>query len=70
MKLLGAKYKTFEGARKRAAFENGVALGEFLRGDKARLYSYLTQQVVGYWRVARHHDKKRQDAFERHGCVL
>jgi len=39
-KLLKETYKTYEGARKRAAFENGIALGEYKRGDKARLYHY------------------------------
>ncbi len=40
MKLIREKYKTYEGARKRAAFENAIAPGEFKRGDKARLYRY------------------------------
>jgi hypothetical protein len=39
-KLLKTVYKTFEGARKRAAFENAMAPGEFARGDKAKLYHY------------------------------
>ena len=39
-KLLKEKYKTAEGAYKRARFENGLARGEFLRGDKARIYHY------------------------------
>jgi hypothetical protein len=33
-KLLREKYKTYEGARKRCAFENGIAPGEYARGDK------------------------------------
>jgi hypothetical protein len=54
MKLLGTKYKTVEGARKRAAFENGLAKGEFERGDKAKHYRYSTiQDDNGLWRVAR-----------------
>lgn len=53
MRLLGAKYKTLEGARKRAAFENGVAPGEYRRGDKARLYRHTVQRIDGMWRVAR-----------------
>ncbi len=56
MKLISTKYKTYEGARKRAAFENSVAPGEFKRGDKARLYRYsVVRDAVdlGVWRVAR-----------------
>jgi hypothetical protein len=40
MKLLKEKYKTYEGARKRAAFENGLARFEYERGYKARFYHY------------------------------
>jgi hypothetical protein len=39
VKLLREKYKTYEGARKRTAFENGLAKGEFQRGDKAKHYA-------------------------------
>jgi hypothetical protein len=55
-KLLTAKYKTFEGARKRAAFENGIAKFEFERGYKARHYSYRVVNHPGtpeIWRVER-----------------
>lgn len=38
--FLRENYKTIEGARKRAAFENGVAPSEFRSGYKARLYAY------------------------------
>jgi hypothetical protein len=41
MKLLKEKYKTYDGALKRAAFENAMAPGEFKRGDKARVYRYV-----------------------------
>jgi hypothetical protein len=52
-KLLKTVYKTFERARKRAAFENAMAKGDFARGDKAKLYHYRTLTVEGKWRVAR-----------------
>jgi hypothetical protein len=55
-KLLTAKYKTFEGARKRAAFENGIAKHEFERGYKARHYIYRAVKQAGppeIWRVER-----------------
>lgn len=54
MRLLGSKYKTWEGARKRAAFENGLAAGEFRRGNKAFLYSYRVVRVEGLYRVERY----------------
>jgi hypothetical protein len=53
MKLIGSKYKTVEGARKRAAFENSMALGEFQRGDKAYLYRYATIFDGTHYRVSR-----------------
>ena len=53
MKLLKEKYKTWEGARKRAGFENGVARGEYERGDKARHYHYTVVQEGELWRVQR-----------------
>ncbi len=56
MKLIGGKYKTYEGACKRAIFENAMAKGEFARGDKAHLYTYnvvRTQSEPAIWRVAR-----------------
>lgn len=40
MKLLKEIYKTYEGARKRAAFENSLARSEFERGYKAKHYRY------------------------------
>jgi hypothetical protein len=59
-KLLKERYKTYEGARKRAAFENGLARGEFERGDKAKHYHYSIvesstgERSDGYsWRVER-----------------
>jgi hypothetical protein len=39
-KVLKEKYKTYEGARKRAAFENAIAKAEFNRGLKAHHYHY------------------------------
>jgi hypothetical protein len=53
MKLLRETYKTYEGARKRAAFENGVAKSEFERGSKAKHYRYTVVQYDGVYRVAR-----------------
>jgi hypothetical protein len=55
-KLLKEKYKTYEGARQRAAFENGVAGSEFRNGYKARLYHYtiVADETQGEtWRVRR-----------------
>lgn len=55
-KMLAAKYKTYEGARKRAAFENGVAPGEYKRGETAHQYQYTVIADPYYqdtWRVQR-----------------
>ena len=61
MKLLSAKYKTVEGARKRCAFENALARGEYQRGDKAKIYHYtVVQDDNSMYRVAR--DKGVVDA--------
>ena len=40
MRLLREVYKTWEGASKRASFENALAHSEFERGYKAKLYNY------------------------------
>ncbi len=54
MKLLKETYKTYEGARKRAAFENGVAKFEFEHGIKAKHYRYsIVEQADGTYRVSR-----------------
>jgi hypothetical protein len=62
MKLLKEKYKTYDGARKRAAFENGIAASEFKNGIaasefkngyKAKLYRCTIVTVDGVWRVRR-----------------
>ena len=53
MRIIGGKYKTWEGAHKRAAFENACAAGEYRRGDKAKLYAYHTVKEGDFWRVAR-----------------
>lgn len=54
MKLLRERYKTYEGARKRTAFENAMAKGEYERGDKAKLYRYATvKDETGAYRVER-----------------
>jgi hypothetical protein len=54
IKLLRERYKTAEGARQRAVFENAIALGEFQRGQKARHYRYQTiTDAAGFYRVAR-----------------
>jgi hypothetical protein len=52
-KLLATKYKTRDGAERRARFERAMAPGEFRRGDKARLYGYRTLELAGAWRVER-----------------
>lgn len=53
MKLLSGKYKTWEGAAKRAAFERSMNPGEFKRGDVAHLYSFSVVQEGGFYRIAR-----------------
>jgi hypothetical protein len=53
MKLLKEKYKTWDGAHKRCAFENGLAKSEFERGYKAKHYKYSMIEQDGAWRVAR-----------------
>jgi len=56
MRLLKEKYKTWEGAHKRARFENGVAPSEFKNGYKARLYRYSVIEQDSVYRVARFDD--------------
>jgi len=57
-KLLSTKYKTRDGASKRASFENLVAPGEHARGEKAQLYKHgVTQDENGMWRVTRQRAK-------------
>ena len=53
MKMLREKYKTFEGASKRARFENGIAPSEYHKGYKSRLYRYSAVEHEGLWRVQR-----------------
>ena len=53
IKVLRETYKTYEGARKRAAFENGIAPSEFKSGYKARLYHYSVIHDGIAWRVQR-----------------
>ena len=53
MRLLKEIYKTEEGARKRAAFENSMARSEYERGYKARPYRYRVVQEGETWRVQR-----------------
>lgn len=52
-KLLKEVYKTYEGARKRAGFENGLARSEFEHGYKAKHYHYIVVGTEGAWRVQR-----------------
>ncbi len=59
-KLLKEVYKTYEGARKRAAFENGLASSEYKSGYKARLYHYTITQENDTWRVQRTRAELRQ----------
>jgi hypothetical protein len=53
VKTLKERYRTHEGARKRCAFENGIAKGEYERGDKAKNYKYTIDFDVAVWRVVR-----------------
>ena len=53
MKLLKEVYKTYEGARKRAAFENSLARSEFERGYKTKHYRYSIVQEGDSYRVQR-----------------
>jgi hypothetical protein len=55
MKLLSQRYKTYDGASKRAGFENGLARFEYERGYKARLYHYSIVLEDGAYRVKREH---------------
>jgi hypothetical protein len=50
-KLIGTKYKTWEGAAKRCAFERAMNPGEVRRGDATTLYSYSVVTVDGFFRV-------------------
>ncbi len=52
-KLLKETYKTYEGARKRAAFENGLAKYEFEQEYKAKHYYYSIIEENGIYRVQR-----------------
>ncbi len=57
--LLRETYKTYEGARKRAAFENGLAKSEYEHGYKAKLYAYRivpnqTASTDITWRIERY----------------
>ena len=58
MKLLREKYKTHEGAIKRARFERSLAPSEFNQGYKARLYSYRVVQIENVWRVERFEESR------------
>jgi len=57
--ILREKYKTLEGALKRAAFENAVAPGEYARGEKAKLYTYRAVKAGELWRVERSLKKEK-----------
>jgi len=52
-KLLKEIYKTYEGARKRTAFENNLARHEYERGYKAKHYHYDVITENETWRVQR-----------------
>ncbi len=60
--LLREKYKTYDGAHKRCAFENSLAKSEYENGYKTKLYHYtvvLVQETLngvtidGTWRIQR-----------------
>jgi hypothetical protein len=53
MKLLKEVYKTYEGARKRAGFENGIAKSEYEKGYKAKHYHYSVVPEGNGFRVQR-----------------
>ena len=65
-KLLKETYKTYDGAHKRAGFENGIARSEFQHGYKARLYHYTVVTVDGAWRVQRTLGNAIEEANARH----
>ena len=60
MKILKEKYKTLEGANKRARLENALAPGEYSRGDKAKLYRYSVLEYEEHYRVARFVDTAQE----------
>ncbi len=60
-KLLKETYKTYEGARKRAAFENGLAFSEFRAGFKARHYSYRIIADGDCFRVQRYNKGEQHE---------
>ena len=64
LKLLKEVYKTYEDARKRAGFENGVAQYKFEKGYMAEHYHYLVVGTEGAWRVQR---KSRNDTLIKRG---
>ncbi len=51
--LIKGHYKTYDGAARRAGFENGLARHEFERGYKAKVYRYTVVSVDGMYRVER-----------------
>lgn len=53
IKLLKEVYKTFDGAKKRCGFENGIAGSEYRNGCKAKHYVYTIVKEGDAWRVAR-----------------
>lgn len=56
IKLLREHYKTYDGADRRARFENGIAGSEFRNGYKAHLYRYVAipdHENYGCFRVER-----------------
>jgi len=63
MKLLREHYKTEDGARKRAAFENGIARSEWERGYKARMYHYTVIFEDDCYRVRREQVGRRIGNF-------
>lgn len=53
-RTIAGKYKTWQGAEKRAGFENGVAESEYRHGYKAAVYRYRVIAEDGVYRVQRY----------------
>jgi hypothetical protein len=54
----GPKFKTWQGADKRARFETAIEPGEVARGDRAKAHHWFTVKVIDpygdHYRIVRH----------------